>query len=234
MKDIPPQIFVIYFRFEAKVDKLANREKFMTTRLVQENIHLILASGSPRRKDLLESIGVRFVVIPSDVDETFLPSETPIEGVKRLSLEKALEISAKYPGYWIIGADTVVVIDGKVLGKPVDEDDAKIMLRSLNGTTHVVYTGFSLVNSLWVEKAVTGCSRSEVFIRSMSDEEIDEYVASGEPMDKAGAYAIQGLGSALVQSINGSYTNVVGLPLCEVARELKRLNVYDFLKAPRS
>ena len=205
----------------------------MTSRLLQKNIHLILASGSPRRKDLLESIGVRFQVIPSDVDETFFPCETPIEGVKRLSLEKAREISVNYPGYWIIGADTVVVIDGKVLGKPVDEDEAKVMLRSLNGATHEVYTGFSLVNSQCEEQTVTGFSRSEVFIRSMSDDEIDEYVASGEPMDKAGAYAIQGLGAALVQSVNGSYTNVVGLPLCEVARELKRLNVYDFLKVPR-
>ncbi len=205
----------------------------MNSKPVQKNVHLILASGSPRRKDLLESIGVSFEIIPSDVDETFLPFENPIEGVKRLSFEKAREVSQNYPGYWIIGADTVVVIDGRVLGKPVDEDEAKIMLRSLNGTTHEVYTGFSLVNSQCMEKAVTGCSRSEVFIRSLSADEIDEYVATGEPMDKAGAYAIQGLGAAIVQSVNGSYTNVVGLPLCEVAHELKRLNVYDFLKAPK-
>lgn len=206
---------------------------FMNSKPVLNNIHLILASGSPRRKDLLEGIGVRFEVIPSDVDETFLPFETPIEGVKRLSFEKAREVSQNYPGYWVIGADTVVVIGGRVLGKPLDEDEAKIMLSSLNGTTHEVYTGFSVVNSECMDKTVTDFCRSEVFIRPLSAQEIAEYVATGEPMDKAGSYAIQGLGAAIVQSVNGSYTNVVGLPLCEVARELKRLNIYDFLKAPK-
>lgn len=204
----------------------------MSDKPVGKNIHLILASASPRRKDLLESIGVRFEVIPSEVEESFFPFETPCEGVKRLSFEKAREVSLNNPGYWTLGADTVVVVEDEILGKPVDKEEAKKMLTRLNGRVHEVYTGFALLNSEFDQEKVTGFARSEVFIRELSFDEIVEYVDSGEPMDKAGSYAIQGLGAALVQSVNGSYTNVVGLPLCEVARELKRLNVYDFLKAP--
>ncbi len=205
----------------------------MSVKLHHKNIHIILASGSPRRKDLLESIGVSFEVIPSDVEESFPVGETPSEGVRRLSLEKAREVSDRNPGYWTLGADTVVVIDGQILGKPADKTEARAMLTRLNGRIHEVFTGFSLLNSECPHNTVTDFSRSEVLIRELSQNEIEEYVDSGEPMDKAGAYAIQGLGAALVQSVNGSYTNVVGLPLCEVARELKRLNVYDFLKAPK-
>ena len=202
----------------------------MPGKILQSDIHLILASGSPRRKDLLESLGIKFVVIPSDVDESFLVNEAPEEGARRLAFEKALEVSKLHEEYWTLGADTVVVIDGKVLGKPTDKHEARLMLGMLTGRTHEVFTGYALVNSRNIESCVTGYSRSEVFIRELNRDEIAEYVESGEPMDKAGAYAIQGLGAAIVQSVNGSYTNVVGLPLCEVARELKRLGIYDFLK----
>ncbi len=202
----------------------------MPGKILQSDIHLILASGSPRRKDLLESLGIKFVVIPSDVDESFLANEAPEEGARRLAFEKALEVSKLHEEYWTLGADTVVVIDGKVLGKPTDKHEARLMLGMLTGRTHEVFTGYALVNSRNIESCVTGYSRSEVFIRELNRDEIAEYVESGEPMDKAGAYAIQGLGAAIVQSVNGSYTNVVGLPLCEVARELKRLGIYDFLK----
>lgn len=203
----------------------------MNGKFIQKEIDLILASGSPRRKDLLESLGMRFEIIPSDVDESFLPLETPMDGVKRLAYEKAREVAENYHHYWTLGADTVVVIDGKILGKPLDKCEAKLMLGSLAARTHEVFTGYALVNSDCMECSVTGYSRSEVLIRDLSHQEIEEYIETGEPMDKAGAYAIQGLGAAIVQRVNGSYTNVVGLPLCEVARELKRLNVFDFLKA---
>jgi septum formation protein len=202
----------------------------MSRKIIDRDIDLILASGSPRRKDLLEGIGIRFEVIPSDVDESFFPQESPIEGVRRLAFEKAREVSASYNHYWTLGADTVVVIDGRILGKPAHRDEARIMLSSLAGRSHEVFTGYALINSDCIERSVTGFSRSEVFIREMDRQEIEEYVETGEPMDKAGAYAIQGIGSAIVQRVSGSYTNVVGLPLCEVARELKRLKVYDFLK----
>jgi septum formation protein len=203
----------------------------MNGKIISKDIRLILASGSPRRRELLESLGIRFEVIPSDVDESFLPLETPHEGVMRLALEKAGEVSQAFRNYWTLGADTVVVIEGKILGKPLDKEEAALMLGSLTGRTHEVYTGYALLNSACMDLAVSGYSRSEVFIRDLSSGEIQEYVETGEPLDKAGAYAIQGLGAAIVQRINGSYTNVVGLPLCEVARELKRLQIYDFLKA---
>lgn len=200
---------------------------------MKEDIHLILASGSPRRKDLLESLGIRFEVVPADVDESFLPSEAPADVVRRLALEKAREVSKMFEKHWILGADTIVVIDGQILGKPVDKSEAKTMLGKLAGRTHEVFTGYALVNLNGAERVVSDFCRSEVFIRDLSEQEIEEYIETGEPLDKAGAYAIQGIGAAIVQGVNGSYTNVVGLPLCEVARELKKLKVYDFLKAGR-
>ncbi|MGA8832358.1 MAG: Maf family protein [Desulfomonilaceae bacterium] len=190
---------------------------------------LVLASASPRRKELLESIKVPFIVAPSDVDELPRDGETPEIQVQRLAEEKATDVSKRYPASWILGADTIVVIDGLVLGKPDSEAEALRMLSTLAGRTHVVFTGYAILNSRFPEMKLVSSARSEVFIRGLSQEEIAAYVQTREPMDKAGAYAIQGVGAAIVEKVWGSYTNVVGLPLCEVTRDLKKLGVFDFL-----
>lgn len=193
---------------------------------------LILASSSPRRKDLLARLGIQFRIVPAEVEEESLNGELPHEQVSRLAHAKAKEISDRFPDSWVLGADTIVVVDGRVLGKPRDREEARSMLDTLAGRTHEVYTGYALMN------AAAGVSlvrwvRSLVTIRSLSPDEIEGYVDTGEPMDKAGSYAVQGIGSGIVESIGGSYTNVVGLPLCEVARDLQQLGIFDFLK-PRT
>jgi septum formation protein len=191
--------------------------------------NLILASASPRRKELLKSIRVPFIVVPAEIDELLKDGEDPEAHVQRLAHEKAFEISKKYRQSWVLGADTIVVIDGRILGKPSDEAEAVEMLSILSGRTHIVFTGYAIVNSGYPEMKIVACARSEVFIRTLSKAEIQSYVLTGEPMDKAGAYAIQGVGAAIVERIYGSYTNVVGLPLCEVARDLKKRGIFDFL-----
>jgi len=192
---------------------------------------LILASSSPRRKDLLQGLGVQFSSIPADVEESHLNGESPEEHVSRLALAKARKVAESRPGIWVLGADTIVVIDGRILGKPEDEAEAKAMLRTLAGRTHEVFTGYALINSAFAGKETVQYVRSSVFIRDLSEREIEDYVSTREPMDKAGAYAIQGIGSGIVQSVVGSYTNVVGLPLCEVARDMQHLGIFDFLRA---
>ncbi len=191
--------------------------------------HLILGSSSPRRKELLSALGIRFVVIPSSVDERLLSGETPEMHVQRLALDKAQEVAAMVPGQWVLGADTIVVIDGQILGKPHDKKEAKEMLSSLSHRTHTVFTGYALVNHLYPTKNRVRHVCSRVRMRALSPDEIAAYVNTGEPMDKAGAYAIQGIGSAIVAEVTGSYTNVVGLPLCEVAQDLQELAIFDFL-----
>ena len=195
------------------------------------NHRIILASASPRRRELLEAIGVNFVVEPSDVDEILDPNESPEHEVKRLAREKAEDVASRRPGSWVLGADTIVVIGGRILGKPSDRADAEWMLSTLSGRTHTVFTGYTILNLSHPESTVVGFAQSEVFIRQLSPQEIRGYLDTGEPMDKAGAYAIQGVGAAIVERVYGSYTNVVGLPLCEVARDLKKLGIFDFLGA---
>jgi septum formation protein len=192
---------------------------------------IVLASGSPRRKELLAGVGLEFEVLPSDVEEISLEGEAPQDQVCRLALEKATDVAAKRPGAWVLGADTIVVIDGLILGKPRDESEAHEMLARLSGRIHEVYTGYAIINSMFPEMKRLRFVNSKVFIRSLAEREIDDYISTGEPMDKAGSYAIQGIGAAVVQSVSGSYTNVVGLPLCEVAQDLKDLGVFDFLRA---
>ncbi len=192
-------------------------------------IHLVLASASPRRKELLQTIGVSFEIVPADIKEIMMRDESPISHVKRLSLEKAQKVSKKMPQTWVLGADTIVVKDGKVLGKPKDEKMARYMLKLLSGTDHKVYTGYAIIHSDFPAKKIIRCVKSDVYIRPLGPDEIDSYIKTGEPMDKAGGYAVQGLGSAIVKKISGSYTNVVGLPLCEVAQDLKDLEIFDFL-----
>lgn len=186
--------------------------------------NIVLASASPRRKELLERIGIVCAVVPSHINEDYIPGESPCEHVLRLAQGKALEIGsdADVPGRWFIGSDTVVVRDEAILGKPVDAADAAAMLSSLSGRSHAVLTGFA------VHDRETGTTVSEVVstavrFKELTAAEISGYIATGEPFDKAGAYAIQGIGAFMVQAINGSYTNVVGLPLCEVVDALKRL-----------
>lgn len=180
-----------------------------------KDIKLILASGSPRRAELLRAAGIDFTVTIADLDETVLPNELPRDYVVRLSREKAQAVAAE--GELVLGADTTVVMLNEILGKPMDENDARRMLRLLSGKWHEVLTGVSLVNGTKVtsEVAVT-----RVKFAKLSEEEMDWYVASGEPMDKAGAYGIQGYASRFVERIEGSYSNVVGLPVQMVYRML--------------
>jgi septum formation protein len=194
---------------------------------------LVLGSASPRRHDLLRSVGIRFRAVTSQVEETLLNGEEPSEHVSRLALAKAREVSGRVPGAWVLGADTIVVIDGRILGKPADVDEAKRMLTTLQSRTHVVFTGYAIVNSRYPDKTRVRFVRSEVHIRELNEREIEGYIRTGEPMDKAGAYAIQGIGSGIVQEISGSYTNVVGLPLCEVIKDLKELGIVDVLEGHR-
>jgi len=180
-----------------------------------ERARLILASKSPRRRYLLEQAGLVFSVIPSEFDESSVTMADPDLYVRTLAESKAVDISEKYPESWVIGADTIVMIDGTILGKPESEVQARSMLGKLSGKTHQVLTGYCICckakNRIFSETIKT-----DVFLKTLSREEIEWYVQTGEPFDKAGSYAIQGIGTFLVKRINGSYTNVVGLPVCEV------------------
>lgn len=187
-------------------------------------IEIVLASASPRRAELLESAGIWFVVVPSTVEEERLPGEGAIEFVRRLARDKAMEVAGRHPGRIFIGADTVVVCDDGILGKPVDDADAVRMLRLLSGRTHQVVTGFCVFDRL-SGKGVEDAVVTDVTFVPLDDREIDAYVATGCPRDKAGAYAIQGGAAYMVERISGSYTNVVGLPLAEVVKVLRNLGV---------
>lgn len=190
------------------------------------NETLILASASPRRKELLKQIGLSFTVLPSSIEETFEFTESPQEVVIRLSLCKARDIALR-PGIedrWIIGSDTVVVCHDQILGKPADDKDAAAMLRQLSGTSHLVVSGFAVIDRLRKRQRCEAVT-TKVYFRHLTEEEIARYIATKEPADKAGAYAIQGIGACFVSGIEGSYTNVVGLPLCRLTLTLKELGV---------
>jgi septum formation protein len=184
----------------------------------------ILASASPRRRELLGSIGVDFEVRPSHVPEVHQEGETPQEYVARLSRDKARALAEENPSRWVIAADTTVVFDDQLLEKPTDDADAVRMLTTLAGQTHLVYTGVTLENTerKWHDTHVT---ESEVRMLPLSRAEIEWYVATREPFDKAGAYAVQGIGSMFIESIHGSFTNVVGLPLATLFQMLRRAGV---------
>lgn len=189
---------------------------------------LHLASGSPRRRELLTQIGVTFTVISADIDETPLNDETPTAYVERLARSKAdagLLFLANDPAYsnaCVLGADTAVVLDSKILGKPVNEADAMAMLAALSDREHEVLTAIAVVDG---QRCETRIVSSRVKFRAISAEEASAYWASGEPQDKAGSYAIQGLAAVFVESLNGSYSAVVGLPLCETAEILQRFGI---------
>lgn len=177
---------------------------------------ILLASSSPRRLELLRALGLAPEVRPADVDETLLPGEDPCEAAERLARAKATKVAGDAPeGAVVLAADTIVILDGEALGKPRDDADARRMLRGLRGRSHDVVTGVALVRD---GKLVSGRETTEVVFAPMTDEEVDAYVASGEPADKAGAYALQGLGGLFVERIDGTPSNVIGLPLRLVRR----------------
>lgn len=182
---------------------------------------LILASASPRRKTLLKDLGLRLKIVPAEVREIPRFKEDPVSFSKRMAEEKAWIVSSLFPNQWILGADTVVVLGETILGKPKNTQEAKRFLALLSGKTHQVITGFCLKNSALNRSRIQSVS-TRVSFKSLSREEIDWYVQTGEPMDKAGAYAIQGKGAFCVKKIRGSYTNVVGLPVTEVLEVLKK------------
>jgi septum formation protein len=188
---------------------------------------LILASASPRRIELLNLMGLQFDVIPGDVDESFFNGETPKEHVLRLSGEKAEKISTLHPDAWVMGADTIVIINGEFLGKPRTADEAKEMLGKLSGQTHTVFTGFTLMKKS-AGIAISEAVDSSVRFRNIPEDEKAWYIALEEPYDKAGGYAVQGMGAFFIREICGSYTNVMGLPLCEVVDVLKSVGVLTF------
>jgi septum formation protein len=184
---------------------------------METNQKLILASTSPRRAELLKSAGLAFAVVAPDADEKLHSGETPVEYAVRTAREKAESLSAP-PGTIVLGADTVVAAEGRILGKPADADDAKHMLRLLSGKMHEVITGVCLRSA---KKTVCFHVATAVLFRDLSEEEVADYVATGDPLDKAGAYAIQNGAAGMVRRIDGSYSNVVGLPLCEVIEALE-------------
>ena len=180
---------------------------------------LILASKSPRRRYLLKQAGLSFAVIPSQFDESNVPLSSPEAYVKLLAEAKANQVSEDYPEKWVIGADTIVMIDETLLGKPESRAEARLMLKRLSGKTHQVFTGYCICCKS-KNRSYSEVIKTDVRFKNLSDTEIEWYIRTNEPFDKAGAYAIQGLGTFLVKSIKGSYTNVVGLPVCEVVEFL--------------
>jgi len=180
---------------------------------------LILASASPRRAELLRNAGISFIVAPSDVPEVRQQTESPDQFVRRVAREKAAAVAKIYPGRLVLGADTDVIVGDQVLGKPSDADDARAMLRLLSGRTHVVMSGVTLLGPGIDDTRIE--STTVTFVE-ITDDEISAYVASGEPMDKAGAYAIQGIASRWIPRIEGDYSNVVGLPVALVCRMLRQ------------
>jgi len=185
---------------------------------------VLLASASPRRTELLNLVGIGHEVCPANIDETYLPGELPRAHAERLAREKALAIDA--PDAVTIGSDTIVVVDGLVLGKPRDRAHAAEMLRQLSGRSHIVMTG---VAARWRGELASGLEEVGVTFRQLSDDEIERYIDTGEPMDKAGAYGIQGFGATIVDRVDGDYFAVMGLPLNLLVRLLRSLGLnYDF------
>ena len=183
---------------------------------------IILASASPRRKELLSLAGVEFTVKVADVDEVIPENASPDEVVMSLAMQKAQAVAKENADSIVIGSDTVVALDGVILGKPKNEENAAEMLRTLSGRSHTVYTGVAIIHG---EKTKVFCEATEVVFNELSEEEILRYVATKEPMDKAGAYGIQGKGCVLVEKIVGDYFNVVGLPVSKLYRELRDFDV---------
>lgn len=189
---------------------------------------IVLASASPRRRELLAQVGIDFQVVPSSADETLLADETPEAHVVRLSFDKAMQVANRpdQPGRYFIGSDTVVVCDNDILGKPADASEAAVMLARLSGRSHRVISGYA-VHDREKDQTLSAATTTRVFFKELTRREIEGYIATGEPFDKAGAYAIQGIGAFMVPKIEGSYSNVVGLPLCQVIAALEELGAIE-------
>ncbi|MEG0050556.1 MAG: Maf family protein [Terrisporobacter sp.] len=183
---------------------------------------MILASKSPRRREILENTKVKFSIQDSQIDEVMIENEPPKETVMRLAYEKALKVANDNKDALVIGADTIVVIDDTILGKPKDEAEAYNMIKLLSGKTHNVITGFALIN-LSLDKKVIDYELSTVTFKELSEESIKDYIKTNESLDKAGAYGIQGYGSLLVKEIQGDYFNIVGLPISKISNALKEI-----------
>lgn len=186
---------------------------------------IVLASGSPRRRELLETLGLDFRIVPARGEEIPPEGAGPAETVTALAKAKADEVAGLFPEALVIAADTVVWAEGRILGKPRDEADARRMLHMLSDNSHEVYTGTALI---YKGKSIAGAEKTKVFFRRLTDAEIDGYIATGEPMDKAGAYGIQGRAALMVKRIEGDYFNVMGLPLCRLGQMLEEIGVHLF------
>lgn len=188
---------------------------------------IILASGSPRRKEILENLGIKFKIVPSGIDESLIPGEEAPDYALRMAVQKALAAAKTQEYGVVIGADTVVSLDGNILGKPQNAAEAKEQLTLLSGREHIVITGLGLVDKE-AGRTVSAMVQTIVYFQELTEREIDAYIATGEPLDKAGSYGIQGLGTVFVRRIEGDYFNVVGLPVAKLYSLLNELNC-DFL-----
>ena len=189
------------------------------------NKQIILASASPRRKELLEKAGFNFKVERPDSLEEILPGLEPHSLAQEISLRKASSVAIGRSKCIVVSADTFIFLDGDILGKPGNADAARKMLRRLSGRSHRVITGYSIID-VDSQRTLSASEETVVFMKAMTEKEIDDYVSTGEPLDKAGAYAIQGLGAALVEHIEGDYENVVGLPLAALRKDLSGFDVH--------
>jgi septum formation protein len=221
-------IFAIISRLcDVRIDKSGDSMIIKSdAALYRAKARIILASHSPRRRELLACLGIAFEVMPADVDESTTAGETVTEHVMRLAGQKAWAISSRNPDAVVLGADTIVVVDGAILGKPADEADAARMLTLLSGRAHEVLTGIAVITPQ-SDQAYAQVVRTAVVMRRLEPGEIAAYAAMDEPMDKAGAYAVQGMASAFITKIEGSYTNVVGLPTAEVVGLLITLGAVE-------
>ena len=195
------------------------------------SIKLILASGSPRRKMLLDAVGLAFEVAESGLDEVRNEGESAPDFALRMACDKALEVSARFPDAFVLAADTIVECDGRILGKPADAAEARAMLRTLSGNIHTVVTAFAIARASGIAESMAVASR--VTFRALSEQEIAAYVASGEPLDKAGAYGIQDTGAGFIDHVDGSRDNVMGLPVREVLAALRRHGIEPASEATR-
>ena len=186
---------------------------------------ITLASASPRRRELLSSLGFELKIMPSSAEEELLTGLSPEETVRHIALLKARDVARSADVFPVVAADTLVYLDGRPLGKPRGEQDAKSMLRALSGRSHHVASGVAVISGA---RELSSSETTEVFFRELSEREIDWYVKTGEPMDKAGAYGIQGLGSVFIERIDGDFFNVMGLPLCRLCLMLRELG-YDMI-----